>query len=379
MTARSNSFRRYDLDWLRIFGICTVFIFHCVIIFSIKTWFVSNNESSHTLYLLFVFLVTWMMPLFFVISGSAMYYSLKKYDVKKYLKNRICRIFVPFIFGIFFLAPIIVYVERIFFGGYSGSFFQFFLNEYFQGFYGYNGNFAWMGLHLWYLLFLIIFTFIMILPAKHYLKTREKPLFDNLTRFFRLPGAILLLSIPIIILDYISILEPRFIGLKPAGWAVLPCFAFFYFGFLFAYDSRYHTIIDKNWKLSFIIAFISMSIILIMVSTDLYAVYKNHIAESVLFGLASISALIALFGFFQKYMQKESKILSKMNEAVLPVYIIHVPIIVIVGFFIIKLNFSIAPKLIVIMLASSFFTICAYFIISRVNILRFVFGMKLKK
>jgi glucan biosynthesis protein C len=381
MNQSNNVQRRYDLDWLRIIGIVAVFLFHCFIIFISERWFVTNNEKITILYFACSFLLLWTMPLFFVISGRTLYYSLTTRGRTHFLKNRFYRCMIPFIFGVFLLSPIIVYIQRISEGVYLGTFFDFFTKEYFKGLYSFGGNFAWMGLHLWYLLYLFIFTIIIFFPAQYFLKKREKPSFNNITNFFKKPARIYLLSIPIILTIYISRLEPTIIGQTNAGgWNFLSYLVFFSYGFLFSNDNRYDTIIDGTWKISAGVAVI-LTIVYFWIIKDYQQFLRtNQIILSCIVGLSSFSILITLFGLFHLKIQKKSIYLEKMTEGVLPFYVLHLPIIVIVGFFIVRLDYGVILKLIMIIFVSLSVTISIYFfLIKRINFLRILFGMKLKK
>ena len=110
----------------------------------------------------------WGMPLLFVLAAVAMSFSLTTRDNRHFLAERFKRLIIPLILGIFLLSPPQVYIERITHAQFTGSFWQF-LPHYFDGWYGFGGNFAWMGLHLWYLLMLFLFS-LMMLPLFRYLK-----------------------------------------------------------------------------------------------------------------------------------------------------------------------------------------------------------------
>jgi len=74
------------------------------------------------------------------------------------------------------------------------------------------------------------------------------------------------------------------------------------------------------------------------------------------------------------------KVLAYANQAVLPFYILHQTIILLVGWYIIPLELSIPLKYLLIS-AASFILIMALYdlLIKRLNVLRFFFGMRLKK
>ena len=70
--------RRYEIDWLRVLGMFTVFCFHCARFFDAWGWHVKNNQVSPGLMLFVRITVRWMMPLFFVLSGIASFYALRR-------------------------------------------------------------------------------------------------------------------------------------------------------------------------------------------------------------------------------------------------------------------------------------------------------------
>ena len=157
-TSRQKPERRYDLDWIRILGMGTIFFYHCGRFFNLEDWHVKNNVLSPDITIILAILGIWMMPLFFMISAMSSYYSLTKRSPKQYITERFKRLIVPLIFGIFvIIVPVQVYIERVSHGQFSGSFIDFY-PHYFDGLYAVGGNFAWMGLHLWYLEFLFIFS-----------------------------------------------------------------------------------------------------------------------------------------------------------------------------------------------------------------------------
>ena len=99
----------------------------------------------------------------FIISGAAVFYSLRSRKAGGFVKERILRILIPYvIIGIFVIAPPQVYLERLTHGEFSGNFFQFYYPHYFDGIYPFGGNFAIIPMHLWYLMDLFIFSLILL-------------------------------------------------------------------------------------------------------------------------------------------------------------------------------------------------------------------------
>ena len=74
------------------------------------------------------------------------------------------------------------------------------------------------------------------------------------------------------------------------------------------------------------------------------------------------------------------RVLEYANEAVLPFYVIHQTVIVIIGFHVVKWAAGVAVKYFTISLASVAMTVLLYDVfVRRINITRFLFGMKPKQ
>ncbi|NTW12511.1 MAG: acyltransferase family protein, partial [Anaerolineales bacterium] len=235
--------RRYDLDWLRVLAILTVFIFHSGRFFDRMDWHVKNPMTHEGMQTWTMFLASWMMPLIFVISGASLYFALGK--VGKFIKDKVLRLLVPLVVGVFTHVALGVYLERLTHHQFTGSFFEFY-PKYFQGMYGDGGNFAWMGLHLWYLLVLFVFT-LALMPVFYWLKGPGKKVLEWLGNFLALPGMFYLLALPV---AWIMIkVNPQSIWGERAwgGWSLLGYILFFLYGFILFSNVKLQESI-KRWR-----------------------------------------------------------------------------------------------------------------------------------
>ena len=133
--------------------------------------------------------------------------------------------------GVFTHVSLAVYLERTTHSQFSGSFFKFY-PHYFEGMYGFGGNFAWMGLHLWYLEALFIFS-MLCLPVFLWLKRtslgqRGLQQLGNLLAF---PPCIYLLALPTAI-TY-NLFDPDGLGTTVmGGWSIFNYLGYFISGFV---------------------------------------------------------------------------------------------------------------------------------------------------
>ncbi|HUV06128.1 MAG TPA: acyltransferase family protein [Spirochaetia bacterium] len=182
------------MDWMMVLLILCVFLYHCARFFDQYPWHVKDTVVSPVVVTITGFMIMWMLPAIFVISGAGIWYSLGYQRPLKFIRGKILRLFIPLVFGIFVLSPHQVYLERLTTGQFSGSFFAF-IPHYFDGLYGLGGNFAWIGMHLWYLLPLFLFL----------RSGTGGTVIRALGSFFRIPGTIYLLGLPLAVpMAYIS-------------------------------------------------------------------------------------------------------------------------------------------------------------------------------
>ena len=81
-----------------------------------------------------------------------------------------------------------------------------------------------------------------------------------------------------------------------------------------------------------------------------------------------------------KHFNKNSRALTYGSQAVLPFYILHQTIILLVGWYVVPLDMFFLLKYIIISTASFMLIMLIYeVIIKRFNMIRFLFGMRLIK
>jgi len=273
-----------------------------------------------------------------------------------------------------------VYFERVSHHQFVGSFFNFY-PHYFDGFYGFGGNFAWMGLHLWYLQMLFVFS-LLFLPLFVFLRSEKTwDAISSLAKFFKRRGAIFIPALPLALLEFI--LDPSGIGRRDfGGWSLFLYMIFFIYGYVIFTNYKFKPIIDNNGRLAFFggLAATSLALILLLVKGfPPYGSSPYFLIMTTLRALNSWFWLIAIFSFCRKHFTTQNRFLGYANEAVLPFYILHQTIIVTIGFYLIAWNTGVYLKYLVLCVAS-FGSICILYelLVRRINILRFLFGLKPK-
>ncbi len=380
--SKSISIRRHDLDWLRVLAILTVFIFHSGRFFDQGGWHVKNSTTYLGVQIWTTFLANWLMPLIFVISGASLFYALSSRRVGKFVNDKVLRLLVPLVVGIFTHIMFQVYLERLTHHQFTGTFWKF-IPSYFEGLYGFGGNFAWMGLHLWYLLVLFVFS-LACFPLMQWLRNGSgRKVLKLMGNFLAMPGVVYLLAIPVAWI--MAILRPSgILGMHDFGGWPLPIYLIFLlYGFIIvSHEDLQKSIQQLRWISlgAGIICVVSLFILWAGKGDPIFGT-QRYLEINGIFGLSSLFWILAFLGFGFKHLTQPKPILARANEAVLPFYILHQTILLCIGYFVTQWHIPDPLKFVTISISSFLIIIFIYeFLICRINVLRFLFGMKpLKK
>ena len=127
--------RRHDLDWLRVLVFALLIFYHVGMFFVPWDFHIKNNSIHNWLTYPMWFLNQWRLPILFVISGMGTYYALQKRTGKEFALERIKKLYIPLTFGMLFIIPPQVYLERLNKNQFTGSYFDFWPLEAFIGIY----------------------------------------------------------------------------------------------------------------------------------------------------------------------------------------------------------------------------------------------------
>jgi hypothetical protein len=261
--------------------------------------------------------------------------------------------------------------------GFDKSYFAYY-PDFFNGIYP-NGNFEWG--HLWFLAYLFTFSLI-ALPVFLYLKSKKGSwVIDLLKRGVAKSFGILLFFIPIAVIEVL--LRQAYPNMQNlfSDWAnFLMLITVFIFGFIMATDQAFEDAIDKQWKgalaggvwISLYLSAFYVSEVHLGLSKD-----QAYLVAMVLRGTGIWFCLIGFLGLAKRFLSRGGKLIKYASEAALPIFIIHLPVIVILGFYIIQFELSIAVKYVSIVILSLISSFVLFEIaIKRFSVVRFFFGLK---
>jgi len=363
------------MDWLRVIVFALLIFYHVGMFFVPWGWHIKNNVIYDWLTIPMWFLNQWRLPILFIISGMGTYYALRKRSGKQFVLERIKRLLLPLVFGMLVIVPPQVYIERLANNQFTGSYFSFWPSQAFVGVYP-EGNLSWH--HLWFLPYLLLFSLILI-PLFLYLKNNPENRFIKwLSNIAKHPVKLYLFIIPLYFTE--ALVEPFFpvthalIG----DWFAITNFSImFFFGFLLITVKDIFWVTVETYRKGFLIA----GIILFLVMFTLVNITEDstirHFSEALLKVANLWSWILALFGFASKYLNRKSNLLSYCNQAVYPFYILHQTITIILAYYLMDLELSLAIKGSILVIGTFGISWLLYeFLIRRIKFMRPLFGLK---
>ena len=346
-----NSDRRYDIDWLRVIAIGLLLVYHIGIGF--QPWgvfigFIQSNSSLDSLWIPMSMLNVWRIPLLFFVSGMGVCFAIRKRNFRQLLMERTMRIFLPFLFGIFFIVPIHLLL--------------------WQKYYNQDITYSPAQGHLWFLANIFIYV-ILLSPFVYFLRKNTG---DRITRWLKTiygnPLGLLIIVVPFV-LEAILVKPDTYEMYATTLHGFLLGLLAFFFGFTFIQsgDSFWHTVLQWKWL------FLSIAAVLFIVRVITFELK----APNYLMAFESTLWIFTAFGFAYRYLNHRSKALTYLSQGAYPIYIIHMIFLYASSYLIFLLAIPTTLKFILIIIFTGVGCLACYdLIIRRFRILRPLFGLK---
>lgn len=362
--------RLHFLDWLRFIAISAIVLYHVFLIFTLlqgDASLIVNDQQSSILTALAIIIPLLALPLLFFVSGASTQLSLNGRTKTEYIKNRVKRLLVPFLVGIITIVPFQYYFSYLQRATYNRFI------EYYSFTFPFSPRiFVLYGSHLWFLAYLFLFSLLALLLVNHIKKI-------PLEKICKFKGSMLLLVIPLIFTQILRLADPKIFGWGDfMSWLII-----FIYGIVLFSNKKILDYIERDWVISLFTGIVSVIAILTIYFTGYFNTWLENPVFSSLFLLTVLfystliwSSVIVLIYLSKKFLQ--SPLLKEVREAGLPIYILHQPVIIAVGYYVVQWSIHLLLKLIIIGLAAVILTPALYLIVRRIKILRVLFGMKTK-
>jgi glucan biosynthesis protein C len=394
--------RRAELDLMRAFVVAGLVVFHSAVVFAAGTsWFVNDPNPSFGFSILLAWGSLWGMPLLFLVSGMGVRYALRHRSASAFLRERLARLLVPFVTGVVLLVPPMFYLDRLNEPGFHESYWHFWIR--FLDVPAIAGGLLSQGswrefdpAHVWFLYVLVLWS-IVLFPLFLYLRRpARKGLVDRAAGLAERNLAVVLFgaAVPIVLVE--AVLGP---DVDTGGWERLAYLFFLLYGYVIASDARFEGVLRRARRFGLALG---------LVATVGLVVWAAALSDSTAFrnggvpGLSALQALagwlwiVAIVGFAGSFVagrsgrpaarvgsqsagseRRAQRTARYANEAVLPFYLLHEPVIVAAAWIIIRWDVPIVVKYAALVIVSLVGTLALYEgIVRRFRVSRFLFGMK---
>jgi len=373
--ASLNSNRIYFLDNLKSFLIILVVLGHSAFAYTTtmpERW--SINPEKNIIFDIFVlFGHVFFMISFFAISGYFSFFSIKKYQVKTFLKKRFIRLGIPLVIGIIFLNPIISYVRQLSINQSTPNYFQYWIHIYI--FKKFDTE------HLWFLVTLIILSVLISIIVfikkdifkNSFLKKPSTHFLGTLIIFATINGLLFFL-VNLLTSDKTYVF---FGSIQPTRFVLYT--GFFFMGAYFFKHGRSFINTKTNNTFFWLISVIILSVVFLL----FYSIFKEiensiflMLIRGMIWSFLGLIIFIFLIKLFYEKFNRPSRIGQKISRNVYPIYIFHLPFVVALQYTLVNVPLSLFIKFsIVSFISFSISFLIGEFIICRFSVIKKYFNM----
>lgn len=375
--------RRYDLDWLRIIAFGLLILYHSGMFYVTWDWHVKSVYSGPEAEWAMRLLNPWRLALLFFISGVALRFAADKLGSSKLARERSVRLGLPILFGMAVVVAPQSWLQLVESGEFQGGFLAFWPH-----YLDFGSDFSittptWN--HLWYVVYLLVYTLILAPfagPISRFMAGRGAKVTQFL--FGGKWGPLVVLTLPTApFLLYRLTLDMHFPTTHDLVWDWsnhAHSLTILMLGFLLAKDHAFWSAIQRAlpWGIGLVLV-LGATLTFIWNGWDQITAEQEWIIWPARFARIFYAWIMiaTLLGLGQRYLNRPSRALTYMTEAIFPWYILHQTLTVMLGFWLTRQGLPVGMEAILVI--GGTFIGCALLhelVIRRVGFLRPVFGLK---
>ena len=375
--------RLYYIDWLRVLAIVGVFLFHSSSVFNTMDFHIKNVDQSEIITMIQAFFFPWGIPLFFMIAGAGTWFALRKRTATEYIRERTNRLLIPFVVGSLLLSPVQFYFEwshKVQTNVFEGTFIQFLASLPWEP----NSRiFATVGYHMWFLGFLFLFSMLSLPIFRFFKSDLGRKIISRLIIISQYRGGLMVF----VLLPLVARLCLQPFSPEEHNWAdFFFLLTFFINGYVVISDERLRMVIKRDWWISLgigTLAFIGAFIISLSTGElDIEGIPRSSL-DFIWWGLFVLCGwcwTTFVLSIGMRYLNFSNRLLQYGQEAIVPFFVVHQPVIIVISYYVVQWDISLLPKLVIVILCSFLVSIGFYeFVVKRMRLLSVAFGVKTKR
>ncbi len=376
--APSLSARRTDIDWLRIIAMFLLIVTHTSFLYK-NGWRMQSSHGGEWGDIAVMVMAPWRMSLIFLIGGVATRFLLTKFDFADFATNRLHRLILPFIVSIILIIPPMNYVRLDNLGMPEMSYLEFLSTKW----RAYNQMFGvWLPDFgpSWFLPYLFSFAL-----AAAIVWNFARPVFTRIERAVGVaPIAVLLLTVSITYMfsDHGMLLR--------LGWQestirdlmdAMRFFPIFLIGlFVAKSDSFWQRLQDVRYMLWLAAPILLITTLIATAQRIQYDLGEGPNWIYIMLGAPGLYSGVMIFSILAagaRWLTKPSPALHYFNDAILPVYLLHQTVIVLVADRLLDIHLPLALEFFVIFCAALALPLAIHhFLIRPFPPVRLAFGLR---
>jgi surface polysaccharide O-acyltransferase-like enzyme len=367
--------RRYELDWLRVIAFALLILFHTSLLYVTWPYNLKSPRIVPELEWALVALTPWRMVLVFAISGVACRFLIGKLGAARFAWDRFLRLQPVILFGMFVVIPPQTWIELVAKGVTHQGYLDFWLHAYLpadQTLVRPLGKTMPTWDHLWFLVYLFVYA--MGFAA----------LWGVVGCRWRAPA----IPLPVLLAAPALALAAADVNIDlnaPQTWnwddwgAHLKWIPVFSAGVLLAMrDDAWRVLSERRGAVAMVAAVLLGANLACRAwggqggqgSAGDIAYWATH-------GLYGWAMVLTVFGFAARYLTRPSRALRYLNEAVLPIYVLHQPILLLAAYVLFPLAVPLPLEWLTLVVITGGGALAIFHLLIRPFApMRFLFGVK---
>lgn len=378
--APAVSERRADIDYLRVGALLLLIVYHVLLVFNSEWWRVKSDNAGHWADYFVSVLTPWRMALVFMIGGMAARFMIEKMRTRDFMFERAGKLLTAFAFAVIILIPLQRYVRLDNDGATAQSYLDFLR---LGGRFAVDDHGVWLPdfANAWFLPYLFAYS---VLAA---LLWRLAPrLFAGAQHVVDAAPIWLLAGVGMV---WFGFVESAIIPTNPVSGLLVPDIGahmrflpVFVFGMLVGKSASFTTkvVATKIWFWMGSLALLAIT--LAMQWRMLEAGVANPMMQTewlVLRGFYGATMLFGALGLAAWAFTKPSPRLTWASDAILPIYLMHQTVLVVVADAITQRGHPLGLEFALLLTATFLIPLTIYALLVRhVSWLRVLFGLRPK-
>lgn len=377
--------RKYFLDWLRVFAFAGLIVFHVGCLYASWDYNIKSPRLVPGVDWALLALTPWRMALLFVISGVASRYLLSKLGTGGFALDRLRRLLPVILIGSLVVIPPQTYIMLVNKGLLDVGYFHFWIFSYLaadQTLVAPLHRTMPTYDHLWFIVYLLFYTLVfagLVAAARRVLPSAPRAP----TAPPRVPLGVLLTAPALWLIGVNFLIERRL----PVTFNVVDDWgSHLKWGGMFLAGISYASRADLwEWVRRHRSGLLGSAACLLILQSLCRVLWLARQTDPVMSALGwSITTSLyawtmmgALCGYALQHLNKGSSLLSHLNEAILPIYVLHQPILLIGAFYLFPLKLPLSLQALLLLSITAVGALAIYELVIRpFPLIRVLFGLK---